>query len=59
MDHREVRERQSRVYRDTIIQAIAELGEGADVAGSKARDEIIPDYARSTWREDTAAEVTC
>jgi toxin ParE1/3/4 len=57
MDHREFGEQQSRVYRDTIIQAIAELGEGADVAGSKARDEIIPGLR--TWREDAAAEVTC
>ena len=34
--------RQSRVYRDTLIQAIGELADGADVAGSKARDEIMP-----------------
>jgi toxin ParE1/3/4 len=35
--------RQSRVYRDTLIQAIRELADGPDVAGSKARDEIMPD----------------
>ena len=34
--------RQSRVYRDTLVQAIAELANGPDVAGSKARDEILP-----------------
>ncbi|WP_027554689.1 type II toxin-antitoxin system RelE/ParE family toxin [Bradyrhizobium sp. Cp5.3] len=34
--------RQSRVYRDTLIQAIGELADGPNVAGSKARDEIMP-----------------
>lgn len=34
--------RQSRVYRDTLVQAISELAGGPDVAGSKARDEILP-----------------
>jgi toxin ParE1/3/4 len=34
--------RQSRVYRDTLVQAIGELADGPDVAGSKARDEIAP-----------------
>jgi toxin ParE1/3/4 len=33
--------RQSRGYRDTLVQAIGELIEGPDVAGSKARDEIM------------------
>lgn len=33
--------RQSRVYRNTLVQAIGELAEGPDVAGSKARDEIM------------------
>lgn len=33
--------RQSRIYRDTLIQAIGELADGPDVAGSKARDEIM------------------
>jgi toxin ParE1/3/4 len=33
--------RQSRLYRDTLIQAIGELANGPDVVGSKARDEII------------------
>jgi toxin ParE1/3/4 len=33
--------RQSRVYRDTIVQAIGELAAGPDVAGFKARDEIM------------------
>jgi toxin ParE1/3/4 len=34
--------RQSRVYRDTFIQAIRELAKGPDVAGSKRRDDIMP-----------------
>jgi toxin ParE1/3/4 len=33
--------RQSRLYRDTLIQAIGALADGPDVAGSKTRDEII------------------
>src|SRR5215475_13610261 len=33
---------QSRVYRDTLVQAIGELAGGPEVAGSKARDEIMP-----------------
>jgi len=33
--------RQSRVYRDTLVQAIGELADGPDVLGSKARDEIM------------------
>jgi toxin ParE1/3/4 len=35
-------ERQSRAYRNTIVQAIGELADGVNVAGSKARDEIMP-----------------
>ena len=34
--------RQSRIYRDTLVQAIRELVEGPDIANSKARDEIMP-----------------
>jgi len=33
--------RQSRVYRNTLVQAISELADGPDVAGSKARGEIM------------------
>jgi len=33
--------RQSRVYRDTLVQAIGELTEGPNGAGSRARDEIM------------------
>ena len=33
--------RQSRVYRATLVQAIGELADGPNVAGSKARDEIM------------------
>jgi toxin ParE1/3/4 len=34
-------ERQSRVYRDVLVQAVGELADGPDVAGSKARGEIM------------------
>ena len=34
--------RQSRVYRETLIQTIGELADGPDAAGSKARDDIVP-----------------
>jgi toxin ParE1/3/4 len=33
--------RQSRVYRDTLVQAIGELADGPNIAGSKARDDIL------------------
>jgi len=33
--------RQSRLYRNTLVQAIGELADGPDVAGSKTRDEIM------------------
>ena len=32
---------QSRVYRDTLVQAIGELADGPNVVGSRARDEIM------------------
>lgn len=32
--------RQSRLYRDTLLQTIGELASGPDIAGSKARDDI-------------------
>ena len=34
--------RQSRVYRDTLVQTIGELANGPDVAGSRTRDEVMP-----------------
>jgi toxin ParE1/3/4 len=34
--------RQSRVYQKALVQTIGELAEGPDVAGSKARNEIMP-----------------
>jgi toxin ParE1/3/4 len=34
--------RQSRVYRNTLVQAIGELAGGPDVVGSRTRDEIVP-----------------
>ena len=34
--------RQSRVYGDTLVQAVGELADGPNVAGSRARDEIMP-----------------
>ena len=33
--------RQARVYRDTIVRAIGELAGGPNVAGSRARDDIL------------------
>src|ERR1700737_2645902 len=33
--------RQSRVYRDPLVQVIGKLADGPDVAGSKIRDEIM------------------
>ena len=33
--------RQSRLYRDTLVQAIGELANGPDIVGFTARDEII------------------
>jgi toxin ParE1/3/4 len=33
--------RQARAYRDILVQAIGELAGGPDIAGPKARDEII------------------
>jgi toxin ParE1/3/4 len=34
--------RQSRVYRNTLVQAIGEPADGPDVVGSRTRDEIVP-----------------
>jgi len=34
--------RQSRMYRDTLVQAIGDFADGPNVAGSAARDEIMP-----------------
>ena len=34
--------RQSRIYRDILLQAIGELADGPDIAGSNKRDEILP-----------------
>jgi len=47
--------RQSRVYQKALVQAIGELAEAPDVAGSKTRDEIMPGLrtvhvARHGWR---------
>ena len=33
--------RQALFYRDTLLQTIADLAEGTDIVGSKARDEIM------------------
>ena len=34
--------RQARIYRNTLVQAIGELANDPRVAGSKARDDIMP-----------------
>ncbi|MDA9476135.1 plasmid stabilization protein ParE [Bradyrhizobium sp. CCBAU 65884] len=33
--------RQSRIYRDTLVQTMGELADGPNVAGSRPRDEIM------------------
>jgi toxin ParE1/3/4 len=33
---------QAATYRDTLVRAIGELADGPDVAGSKARNDILP-----------------
>ena len=33
--------RQAKIYRDTLVHAPGELAEGPELAGSKARDEIM------------------
>jgi toxin ParE1/3/4 len=49
-------ERQSRAYRNTIVQAIGELADGANVAGSKTGS--CRDFARYTSRDRVVAEAT-
>jgi toxin ParE1/3/4 len=34
--------RQTRIYRDTLVRAIAELAGGPEPAGSSLRDQILP-----------------
>src|SRR5258707_971722 len=34
--------RQALTYRDTLLRSIAELGRRPDIAGSKAREDIMP-----------------
>ena len=34
--------RQARIYRETLVDAICDLTNGPDVAGSKARSDIMP-----------------
>jgi toxin ParE1/3/4 len=48
--------RQACDYRDTLVQAIGELAGGPDVAGSKARDEIIAGLR--TLHDTAVADVT-
>ena len=33
--------RQAAIYRDVLVQAVSELAKGPDVAGSRARDDIM------------------
>ena len=35
---------------DTLVQAIGELAEGADIANSKAEDEIMPGSSQAAGR---------
>jgi toxin ParE1/3/4 len=41
MDDGKFGPRRSRVYRNTLVQAIGELAGGPDVVGSRTRDEIV------------------
>ena len=50
--------RQSRVCRDTLVQAINELTNGPDVAGSKARGDIVSGLRMLHSRDAVDAEVT-
>jgi len=50
--------RQSRVCRDTLVQAINELTNGPDVAGSKARGDIVSGLRMLHSRGAVDAEVT-
>ena len=50
--------RQSRVYRNTLVQAIGELADGPDVAGSRAEVRSCQVFVRSTSRGTVGAEVT-
>lgn len=50
--------RQSRIYRDTLVRAIAELANGPDVAGPGPATRSCGVFARSTWRDTDVAEVT-
>jgi toxin ParE1/3/4 len=36
--------RRARIHRDTLVRAMGELANGPDVAGSKAREEIMPGF---------------
>jgi len=50
--------RPSRVCRDTLVQAINELTNGPDVAGSKARGDIVSGLRMLHSRGAVDAEVT-
>ena len=50
--------RQSRVYRNTLVQAIGELADGPDVAAPKLEVRSCQVFVRSTSRGTVGAEVT-
>jgi toxin ParE1/3/4 len=41
---------QAEIYQQTLLEALAALGEGPNILGSKARDEIRPNSGRSMSR---------
>src|SRR5260221_13106134 len=49
--------RQSRVYRDSLVQAIGELADGPDVLGSRPETRSWQVSARSTFRDGVVVGV--
>jgi toxin ParE1/3/4 len=50
--------RQTDLYRATLLEALAALGDGPDVLGSAARDEILPTFT-SRAKADAGGISSC
>jgi len=50
--------RQSRIYRNTLVQAIGELADGPMLRGRRPATRSCPVFARSTLRGTVVVEVT-